>query len=68
MFNTSTSQSKRVAAQAKAHFDANMFATKIPRNVKLFEAPKGGKTIFEHAPESTGAGAYIAFVDEVLAL
>lgn len=67
MFNASTSQSKRVAEQAKTRFGSKHFTTKIPRNVKLSEAPEFGKSIFEHAPESSGAKAYADLVNEVIA-
>jgi chromosome partitioning protein len=48
-----------------ASFGDQVFATKIRRNVKLKEAPALGKTIFHHAPTSTGAQDYLALADEV---
>ena len=48
-----------------ASFGDKVFATKIRRNVKLKEAPALGKTIFHHAPKSTGAQDYLALADEV---
>ncbi len=48
-----------------ASFGDKVFATKIRRNVKLKEAPALGKTIFHHAPTSTGAQDYLALADEV---
>lgn len=50
-----------------ASFGDKVFATKIRRNVKLKEAPALGKTIFHHAPTSTGAQDYLALADEVRA-
>lgn len=48
-----------------ASFGDKVFSTKIRRNVKLKEAPALGKTIFHHAPTSTGAQDYLALADEV---
>ncbi|MCB0416336.1 MAG: ParA family protein [Bdellovibrionaceae bacterium] len=48
-----------------ASFGDKVFATKIRRNVKLKEAPALGKTIFHHAPTSTGAQDYLALADEI---
>jgi chromosome partitioning protein len=48
-----------------ASFGDKVFTTKIRRNVKLKEAPALGKTIFHHAPTSTGAQDYLALADEV---
>lgn len=47
-------------------FGDKAFSTKIRRNVKLKEAPAFGKTIFHHAPTSSGAEDYLALADEVL--
>ncbi len=49
-----------------ASFGEKVFTTKIRRNVKLKEAPALGKTIFHHAPTSSGAEDYLMFADEVL--
>lgn len=48
-------------------FGDTVFETKIRRSVKLREAPALGKTIFHHAPESTGAKDYMGLANEVLA-
>jgi chromosome partitioning protein len=45
----------------------HVFAQPIPETVKFREASAQGKTIFEVAPESPGAAAYLALADEVLA-
>ena len=49
-----------------ASFGDKVFSTRIRRNVKLREAPALGKTIFHHAPSSTGSEDYLALADEVL--
>ncbi len=49
------------------NFGEAVFETKIKRSVKLREAPALGKTIFHHAPESTGAKDYLGLGNEVMA-
>lgn len=44
----------------------HVFNTEIRINVKLAEAPAEGRTIFEHAPKSSGAQTYRALAREVL--
>ncbi len=46
--------------------DAEVFATKIRRNIKLAECPSFGKSIFEYAPNCPGAADYAALAGEVL--
>ena len=59
--------SNREAASALEHlFPGKVFETKIRRNTALAEAPAKGMSIFEYAPESTGAAAYKALVNEIL--
>lgn len=48
------------------NFGATVFETRIRRSVKLREAPAMGKTIFHHAPESTGAKDYFGLATEVM--
>lgn len=48
------------------NFGPAVFETKIKRSVKLREAPALGKTIFHHAPESTGAKDYLGLANEVM--
>jgi chromosome partitioning protein len=48
-----------------AGFGDQVFETKIRRNVKLKEAPVFGRTIFHHAPQSTGAEDYFSLAAEV---
>jgi chromosome partitioning protein len=61
----------RIAAETwdslVAGFGDLVFGTKIRRNVKLREAPAFGRTIFHHAPTSTGAEDYGRLATEVLA-
>ena len=45
-----------------------MYATVIPRNVRLAEAPSFGMPITEYDPKSKGAAAYMDFAEEFLDL
>jgi len=47
-------------------FGDEVFKTTIRRSVKLKEAPAVQKTIFHHAPESTGAEDYLKLAHELL--
>jgi chromosome partitioning protein len=58
---------REVDRQTRETFGAEVFETVIPRNVRLGEAPSHGKSIVEYDPRSTGALAYLALADELLA-
>lgn len=45
--------------------NAQIFGTRIRRNVKLAECPSFGKSIFEYAGSSNGAADYLALANEV---
>lgn len=47
--------------------NAQVFSTRIRRNIKLAEAPSFGQSIFEYAPKCPGAVDYGALGDEVMA-
>lgn len=59
---------REVGDLVRQHYKRKVFATEIPGNVKLKEAPSFGQSIFDYAPTSAGAEAYRAFVAEVLGL
>ncbi|REE26477.1 chromosome partitioning protein [Methanothermobacter defluvii] len=44
----------------------NIFRTRIPRNVRLAEAPSHGKPCITYDPESTGTEAYMKLAAEIL--
>ena len=56
---------EQVAEEVRRHFDQRVYATVIPRNVKLAEAPSFGQTVFEYDPRSRGAQAYLDLAMEV---
>ena len=50
MFDVRTSLSRQVVEEVKTHMPDKIFATVIPRTVRLSEAPSFGKTIFDYDP------------------
>jgi len=48
-------------------FKEKLFTTAITRSVRLEESPAYRLSVFEHAPESTGAAEYYALCEEVMA-
>jgi chromosome partitioning protein len=45
---------------------AQIFETRIRRNIRLAEAPSFGQSIFQYAPDSNGADDYRRLADELL--
>lgn len=66
MFDTRISLGHQVKSEVEKFFKGSFFKTCIPRNIRLAEAPSFGKSIFDYAPASKGAEAYLALADEVL--
>jgi chromosome partitioning protein len=46
--------------------DAQLFRTRIRRNIRLAECPSFGQSIFQYAPSSRGAEDYASLASEVL--
>jgi chromosome partitioning protein len=67
MLDGRTNLGLQVVDQVKKHFRKSVFATMIPRNVRLGEAPSHGQPICLYDPKSTGALAYHSLAKEVLA-
>ena len=67
MLDGRTNLGLQVVDQVKKHFRKQVFATTIPRNVRLGEAPSHGEPICIYDPKSTGAMAYESLAKEVLA-
>lgn len=65
MFDSRTNLSLQVAQEVKRHFPGQVFATVIPRNVRLSEAPSHGKPISAYDPYSRGAEAYRLLAEEM---
>ena len=60
-----TNLSQAVEEQARAQYGDLVFATVIPINTRLAEAPIAGQPINVFAPASSGAVAYAALAEEV---
>lgn len=67
MFDGRTTLATQVRAEVKQYFEAQLFETIIPRNVRLSEAPSHGKPIVLYDLRSAGAVAYLELAKEVLA-
>jgi len=68
MFDSRTNLSLQVAEEVKRHFPGQVYATVIPRNVRLSEAPSHGKPINAYDPYSRGAEAYKNLAEEMAAI
>jgi len=66
MFDGRTNLSNDVVNEVRSHFADIVFATIIPRTVRLAEAPSYGQPISVYAPASNGAEAYTALARELL--
>ncbi len=66
MFDGRTNLSMQVAEEVKHYFPGKVYATVIPRNVRLSEAPSHGKPITAYDRSSRGAEAYTALAKEFL--
>jgi len=67
MLDARTNLGLAVVDQVKKHFKKAVFATSIPRNVRLGEAPSHGLPICLYDPRSMGALAYENLAKEVIA-
>jgi chromosome partitioning protein len=67
MYDERTNLAQQVAREVRGFFREKVFATVIPRNVRLAEAPSHGKPAILHDVKSRGAEAYLALAREVLA-
>jgi chromosome partitioning protein len=66
MFDRRTNLSQNVVDEARQYFKDLVFKTKIPRNVKLGEAPSYGLPVLLYDKTSPGAKSYISFARELL--
>lgn len=58
--------SNQVSAQLIAHFGKKVYASTIPRNVRLAEAPSHGQPVLVYDRASRGAISYISLASEVI--
>ncbi len=66
MFDGRTNLAIQVAQEVKRFFPGKVYATVIPRNVRLSEAPSHGKPITAYDPHCRGAEAYSQLAQEFL--
>ena len=57
---------EQVANEVRGHFNAKVYATTIPRNVRLSEAPSFGKPALLYDVNSKGARSYLDLAREFL--
>ncbi len=66
MYSSRTNLSLQVSEEVKRHFPGQVYATVIPRTVRLSEAPSHGKPIDAYDSYSRGTEAYAHLAQEVL--
>ncbi len=66
MFDPRTNLASQVVDEVRAYFKDKVYATVIPRNVRLSEAPSHGQSILAYDPKSKGAEVYMELAREVI--
>ena len=66
MFDGRTNFSNQVAQEVRRHFPGKVYASVIPRNVRLAEAPSHGVPVTAYDRSSRGSAAYLAVAEEIL--
>jgi chromosome partitioning protein len=66
MFDDRTNLAQQVTEELKRHLGGKLYATSIPRNVRLAEAPSHGVPAILYDPRSRGAESYLQLAREVL--
>lgn len=67
MYDGRTNLSLQVAEEVKRHFPGKVYASVIPRNVRLSEAPSHGKPVNAYDKLSRGSESYDLLAQEFLA-
>lgn len=67
MFDERTNLAQQVTSELKRFFGEKVFSTKIPRNVRLAEAPSHGKPVILYDDRSRGAESYVELAKEIIA-
>lgn len=65
MFDGRTNFSTQVAQEVRRHFPGKVFATVVPRNIRLAEAPSHGIPVTAYDRGSRGSAAYKALAEEI---
>ena len=66
MFDRRTNFSTQVAQEVRRHFPGKVYATVVPRNVRLAEAPSHGLPVTVYDRSSRGAQAYRSMAEEII--
>ena len=66
MFDGRTNFSTQVAQEVRRHFPGKVFASVVPRNIRLAEAPSHGLPVTAYDRSSRGAQAYKAMAQEII--
>jgi len=65
MYDARTRLSAQVADEVRTHFPEQVLKTRIPRSVRISEAPSHGQTVMTYEPSSTGALSYLEAAKEL---
>lgn len=66
MFDRRNNLSQQVEQDARDNLGDLVFDTKIPRNVRVSEAPSYAMPVLQYDPQSQGAKAYVALAQELI--
>jgi chromosome partitioning protein len=66
MYDARTNLSQQVVEEVRKFFGERVYETKIPRTIKLAEAPSFGKPVLLYDPSGKGTVAYMDFAKEFL--
>ena len=67
MVDQRTSLTQQVEGEVRSHFEAKVYTTTIPRNVRIAEAPSHGRPILLYDAASRGSQTYLQLAREFLA-
>jgi len=66
MYDVRVNLCNQVVEEVSKFFGGAVYQTKIPRNVRLAEAPGFGKPVILYSKDSKGAEAYLSLAREFL--
>jgi len=66
MFDKRTNLSRQVAQDAEGYFKDMLFKIRIPRSIKLGEAPSYGMPVITYDPSSVASQSYLSLAEELM--